>query len=393
MYWASRRISERRQLPFSGSTATAAAAAVEVAAGKVAQLADRHPGYFPLYTDHGRWKHEKESWTNWCEGFLGGQMWLFHELGLPGGWQERAERYSLLVEARQYDDQVHDLGFVLCPTWKKWWELTGDKTRLQVVIQGGRTMATRFNPAGKYLRSFLAPDSCFIDIMMNVGIIAIAGLETGDQNLLRIAEQHCETTRKYLVRGDGSVSHEGIFDVETGQFLQQSTQQGWRDDSSWARGLAWSLYGFTSMYALTGDPHWLATARLNADYWIEHTGGGDPVPPNDFDEPWPARRWESSAAACAAGALIMLASLEDDETLARRYHSLAEDTVARLCQPEFLALEADWEGALKHGSYHERKRLGVDESVMWGEYFFTETLALVLQRADTQPARRDQGTT
>jgi unsaturated chondroitin disaccharide hydrolase len=379
MYWASRRIRERRTLPFSDTTVTAAAAAVQVAAGKAAQLATRFPDYLPLYTDHGRWKHGKETWTNWCEGFLGGQMWLFHELGLGGNWRERAEHYSLLVAESQFDDQVHDLGFVLCPTWKKWWDLTGDGTRRDVVIQGGKTMASRFNPKGRYLRSFLAPDSCFIDIMMNVGIIAVAALESGDQGLLDVAELHCETTRKYLVRGDGSVSHEGIFDLESGEFLRQTTQQGWRGDSSWARGLAWSLYGFTSMYALTGNPHWLATARLNAGYWLEHTSGGDPVPPNDFDEPRPSRRWESSAAACAAGGLMMLAALVDDDDTAGRYHAHAEATVARLCQPEFVAHEPEWEGALKHGSYHERKQLGVDESVMWGDYFFVETLARVLQ--------------
>ena len=96
------------------------------------------------------------------------------------------------------------------------------------------------------------------------------------------------------MRGDGSTSHEGIFDLGAGEFLRQTTQQGWRNDSSWARGQAWSLYGFTSMYALTGNPHWLATAQLNADYWLEHTSGRDPVPPNDFDEPDPIRRWESS---------------------------------------------------------------------------------------------------
>jgi unsaturated chondroitin disaccharide hydrolase len=279
MYWASRRVGERRTLPFTETTRAAALAAVQVAAAKVAQLAGRYPDYLPLYTDQGRWKHGKEAWTHWCEGFLGGQMWLFHELGLDGDWRARAEHYSLLVEERQFDDQVHDLGFVLCPTWKKWWELTGDDTRRQVVIQGGKTMATRFNARGQYLRSFLAPDSCFIDIMMNVGIIAVAGLETGDRGLIDVAEQHCETTRKYLVRGDGSVSHEGIFDLESGEFLRQTTQQGWRDDSSWARGLAWSLYGFTSMYALTGNPHWLATApperRLLAG---AHQRGGPGAP-------------------------------------------------------------------------------------------------------------------
>jgi unsaturated chondroitin disaccharide hydrolase len=379
MYWASRRISERYNLPFQEATKAAARGALEVAAGKVSRLTNDYPDYFPLYTDQGRWKHGKEAWTNWCEGFLGGQMWLFYELGLGEEWRPRAEHYSKLVEERQYDDQVHDLGFVLCPTWKKWWELTGDGTQRQVVIQGGKTMATRFNTKGKFLRSFLAPDSIFIDIAMNVGIIAVAGLETGDQELLDLAEQHCETTRKYLVRGDGSTSHEGIFDLDTGEFLRQTTQQGWRSDSSWARGLAWSLYGFTSMYALTGNPHWLATAQLNADYWLEHTSGPEPVPPNDFDEPNPVRRWESSAAACAAGGLIMLSSLAANDDQAWRYHNHAEATITRLCEPEFVAYEDSWEGVLKHGSYHEGKQLGVDESVMWGEYFFVETLGRVVQ--------------
>jgi unsaturated chondroitin disaccharide hydrolase len=186
MYWASRRVKERRDLPFIEATSTAASVALEVAAGKVSRLVANHLDYFPLYTDHGRWKHGKEAWTNWCEGFLGGQMWLFYELGLGDEWKARAEHYSKLVEERQYDNQVHDLGFVLCPTWKKWWELTGDDPCRQVIIQGGRTMATRFNSKGKFLRSFLAPDSIFIDIMMNVGIIAVAGLETGDQGLVEV---------------------------------------------------------------------------------------------------------------------------------------------------------------------------------------------------------------
>lgn len=379
MYWASRRVSERYNLPFHEATKEAARGVLQVAAGKVSRLITDYPDYFPLYTNQGRWKHGKEAWTNWCEGFLGGQMWLFYELGLGEEWKPRAEHYSKLVEARQYDDQVHDLGFVLCPTWKKWCELTGDDSQRQVLIRGGQTMATRFNTKGKFLRSFLAPDSIFIDIMMNVGLIAVAGLEMADQELLDIAEQHCDTTRKYLVRGDGSTSHEGIFDLDTGEFLRQTTQQGWRNDSSWARGLAWSLYGFTSMYALTGNPHWLTTAQHNADYWLEHTSGPDPVPPNDFDEPNPVRRWESSAAACAAGGLIMLSSLAANDDQARRYHNHAEATITRLCEPEFVAYEDSWEGVLKHGSYHETKQLGVDESVMWGEYFFVETLARVVQ--------------
>ncbi len=138
MYWASRRVKERRAFAFSEATKAAASTALEVAAGKVSRLVADYPDYFPLYTDHGRWRHGKEAWTNWCEGFLGGQMWLFYELGLGEDWRARAEHYSKLVEERQYDDQVHDLGFVLCPTWKKWWELTGEDTGREVVIRVAR---------------------------------------------------------------------------------------------------------------------------------------------------------------------------------------------------------------------------------------------------------------
>jgi unsaturated chondroitin disaccharide hydrolase len=191
MYWTSRRVKASRTITFDDATQAAAQKALAVAADKVSHLVEHHPDYFPLYTHDGRWQHGKESWTNWCEGFLGGQMWIFHEVGLGEEWRTRAERYSGLVEQRQHDRNVHDLGFVLCPTFKKWAELTGDDTKKQVAIQGGRTMALRFNEKGAFLRSFLAPDSNFIDIMMNVGIVAYAGLETEDENLIDVARRHC----------------------------------------------------------------------------------------------------------------------------------------------------------------------------------------------------------
>ena len=162
-----------------------------------------------------------------------------------------AEHYSRLVEPRKTDRTVHDLGFVFWSTWKRWYDLTGDAALNDVLLQAGRTMSLRFQEKGRYLRSFVAQDSLFIDIMMNVGIIFYAAQETGDAELLRIANEHCLTTRRTLVRGDGSTAHEGIFDLETGEFLRQSTHQGWRGDSAWARGLAWALYGFGTAYAFT----------------------------------------------------------------------------------------------------------------------------------------------
>lgn len=353
----------------------------QFAGGQLARLTRLAPDQFPMYTRQGRWVLEGEAWTNWCEGFLCGQLWLLHQHSGDPTWRRAAEHYSRLIEPRKTDRSVHDLGFLFWSSWKRWYDLTGDPAIQAVILEAGQTLALRFQEKGRYLRSFLAADSLFIDIMMNVGIIFYAAQQTGNPQLESIALQHCLTTRKFLVRGDGSTAHEGIFDLGSGEFLRQSTQQGWRSDSTWARGLAWALYGFGTVYQMTGDARFLATAELCARYYIEHTPTHG-VPPNDWDEPSPALPYESSAAAIAASGLLNLAKLCANPD----YQAYACRILDTLCTPEFLAsADPGWEGLLKHGSYHQRKGLGVDESVMWGDYFFMEAMQKVydLQQGST----------
>jgi unsaturated chondroitin disaccharide hydrolase len=353
--------------------------AFEFAQRQVRRLIDAHPGKYPMYTEGGKWKIGGETWTNWCEGFLPGMMWIFYKRTGDPAWRADAERYSLHLEDRQHDRNVHDLGFLFWSTYKRWYDLTGDQNLKDVVITAGKTMGMRFKEKGGYLRSFVADESLFIDIMMNVGIVFYAAQESGDAELLRKAHQHTLTTRRYLVRGDGSTAHEGIFDPETGEFLRQTTHQGWRGDSSWARGQSWALYGFGTCYLLTGDRRYLATARQCADYYLEQTRldpaapFGPGVPPNDWFAP--ESQVESSAAAIAASGLLNLASVVQDPLYASQYQSAALTILDTLCGPEYLGQGTPgWEGILKHGCYHINKGLGVDESVMWGEYFFIEAL-------------------
>jgi len=361
---------------------TRAAHALEFAQTQVRALITDHPDYFPLYTEDGKWQHGREAWTNWCEGFLGGMMWIFAARTGDRYWRERAEHYSLLIEERQHDTNVHDLGFLFWSTWMRWFEQTGDEAIEARVIRAGRTMGLRFNEQGRFLRSFVAPDSCFIDIIMNVGIVFHAANRSSDTDLLRKASEHCLTTRRHLVRGDGSTAHEGIFDLETGEFLRQATHQGWRNDSSWARGQCWALYGFGTAYWLSGDERFLDTAQRCADFYIERTPSHG-VPPNDWEEASPRRPYESSAAAIAASGLLQLAALTQDPERAVKYNDYARTILDTLLTPAFLAVDSPtWEGILMHGSYHERKDLGVDESVMWGEYFFVEALDKLLGAAD-----------
>jgi unsaturated chondroitin disaccharide hydrolase len=351
--------------------------ALAFAARQLRRLVENHPDYFPMYTVNGKWKHGGEAWTNWCEGFLGGQLWLIHQQTGDLWFREKAEHYSRLIEHRKTDRNVHDLGFLFWSTWKRWYDLTGDPAVNDVVVEAGQTLALRFKK-GNYLRSFVAENSLFIDIMMNVGIIFYAAQQTGDEKLWRIAHEHCLTSRRTLVRGDGSTAHEGVFDTETGEFLHQSTHQGWRNDSSWARGLTWALYGFGTAYTFSRDVRFLNTAEACANYYIENTPVHG-VPPNDWSEPNPARAYESSAAAIAASGFWNLAKLTGDAARAHLYRAYALRILDTLTSPEFLANETPgWEGILKHGMYHERRGLGVDESVMWGDHFFLEAISKVL---------------
>ena len=348
--------------------------ALEFAGKQLRNLITNYPDYFPLYTVGGKWKHDMEAWTNWCEGFLGGMLWIVYRHTKDESLRTQAEHYSELIEHRKTDRDVHDLGFLFLPTWKAWYDLTGDAAKNQVVIDAGKTLALRFQSKGRYLRSFVSQDSLFIDIMMNVGIIFYAAQQTQDESLLKVATEHCLTTRRYLVRGDASTSHEGLFDVNTGEFLKQTTHQGWRNDSSWARGQTWALYGFTTAYQFTKDERFLDTAQRCADFYIDRTPSHG-VPPNDWEEPNPKEKYESSAAAVAAAGLLELARTTTEGARATQYRDYAFTILNTLLGPEFLANRTPgWEGILKHGIYHEGKKLGINESVMWGEYYFLSAL-------------------
>jgi unsaturated chondroitin disaccharide hydrolase len=356
---------------------------------QVLALAEKHPDFFPIYTVKGKWHHEGELWTDWTGGFLAGMMWQFFKRTRNTDWGHLAERYSRLLEHRQHDRNVHDLGFIFLSTYLPWYQMTGQEHLHQVLVQAGRTLAMRFMEKGQYLRSFVAPESLFIDIMMNVPIIFYTARETADAELLRVAEAHCFTTRDTIVRADGSTAHEGIFDLETGRFLRQTTHQGLRAESAWARGLAWSMYGYSKCYGLTGNREWLAVAERNADYWITHLPK-DHVPLWDFhadatkSAPWGGQK-ETSAGAIAASALLDLERQTADNDRARVYRDTAIAMLDALVRPEYLAIDTPgWEGILKHGVYHTAKNLGVDESVMWGEYFFVEALTKAVMGVVTE---------
>ena len=364
--------------------------AFDFAENQVSNLVKKYPAdYYPMYTVGGKFGLDQKRWTHWCDGFYPGMMFIFAEQNDDEKWLEKAVSFAQPLESRQYDRAVHDLGFLFFSTHLRWLDLGGPQDHIQpLLVQAGKTMAMRFQEKGQYLRSFVEPASLFIDIMMNVGTLFHAGLESEDQQLLDIANRHCETTRRTLVRGDGSTSHEAIFDLESGQCLRQSTHQGFRGDSCWSRGLAWSLYGFTRSYLQSGVGEYLETAQLNADYYLANTPASG-VTPWDYDAPESGplakSQVDTSAAAIAASGLLDLADATSNPTRARAYRDFALNSLASLSNEYLGDKTAGFEGILNGGVYHIHKNLGVHEAVAFGEYFFVEALQKALDFLEDEP--------
>src|SRR6266436_6389082 len=147
-----------------------------------------YPGYTPMYTVDGRWNREGQRWTQWCEGFFPGILWMLHKTTGDPQWRALAEKYSRPLEPRRFDRSVHDLGFLFFSTYLRWYRLTGDPALKQILVDAGRTLALRRQKGG-YLASFVAPHSLFIDIMMNVGLILWAATATEDDVHHEVDEQ------------------------------------------------------------------------------------------------------------------------------------------------------------------------------------------------------------
>jgi unsaturated chondroitin disaccharide hydrolase len=346
----------------------------------------------PIYTENGVWSRPDFIWTDWCPGFYAGMMWLAYEHTGESRWREAAERYTRRLEPRKFDRDVHDLGFIFMSTANRWYNLLpdGDATKQwlkDVLITAGTIQSFRWKETGEdhYVYSFNGPQSLFIDIMMNIRMLFRAHQLGGEEELYRRALTHARTTEKYLVRkagtrlvdGDGMVIHEAIFNPARGEFRNLSTQQGYSPFSCWARGLAWAMYGFTDTYLFTKEPLFLETAERCAGFYLENTPD-DGVPFWDYGAPnIPDEPLDSSAAAIAAGAFWKLKEIAGTQRSAATYKQAALQILSTLTGDAF-SNDTGREGILRHGVYHKPMNWGVNESVMWGDYFFMEALYTVL---------------
>jgi unsaturated chondroitin disaccharide hydrolase len=285
---------------------------------------------------------------------------------------------------------THDLGFLFTLSARAQWQLTGDEEARQLALRAAQELVGRYRPAGRYIQAWgqasdpLENGRAIVDTLMNLPLLFWASGQTGNPAYRRAAQEHAETSRRYLLRPDGATYHTFFFDRESGEPIGPRTHQGYADDSLWARGQAWAIYGFALAAewctapsvdgALSTDsaPSFLDAARRAARRFLAELPP-DGLPTWDLRLPEEAPHYpDSSAAAIAAGGLLRLARLEgspDGGEFGRAARALLR-SLAACC----FETEPEAQGLLRHGTYHAHKKLGVDTFFICGDYFFLEAL-------------------
>lgn len=319
-------------------------------------------------------------YNGWVSGFFPGLLWLLYEDTNNPVLKEYAKIYTDRVEPAKRLTTTHDLGFMLYCSFGNGYRLTGNHHYLEVIIEGADNLLTRWNEKVGAIQSWEANDAwkypIIIDNMMNLEMLCFMSKETGDNRYRRIAETHANTTMANHFRQDGSMWHVVSYDPSTGKPLVKNTSQGYSDDSAWARGQAWGLYGYTMMYRETHNPTYLEQARNIARFIVNHPRlPKDKVPYWDFDAPnIPNELRDASAAAIMASALLELSQLDSGKE-AEQWFDVALQQLSTLTESQYLAEEGENGGfILKHSVGHFPAHSEVDVPLTYADYYYVEAL-------------------
>ena len=321
-----------------------------------------------LWTSNHKW---------WCSGFYPGTLWFVYEYTGDEQIKALAQKYQAPLEPIRFRKNHHDVGFQLMCSYGNCLRLTADAESEAIIKDGANSLATRFDPEVGCTRSWNSKKwtyAVIVDNMMNLELLLKGAELSGDENLKEIALTHSRTTMKNHYREDFSSYHLVDYDPETGAVLGKQTVQGYADDSAWARGQAWGLYGYTMVYRFTKEQDMLDQAIAIAEYIIPRLPK-DYVPFWDFDAPdIPNDVRDASSGSLIASALIELSTYVDAEKAAR-YLSVAENTLSELASERYLAKEGEQYGfILKHSTGSKPGNSEVDVPLTYADYYFLEAL-------------------
>lgn len=329
------------------------------------------------YAVDDRFETSGSGW--WVSGFYPGTLlYLYEDLKDPELKQE-ADRVLKDLKKEQFNKSTHDLGFMMYCSFGNANRLSPKEEYKEILMNSAKSLSTRFNEKVGAILSWDSSDDSFlviIDNMMNLELLFWASEHSGDKRYKDIAITHANTTMENHFREDNSSYHVINYNVNTGEVKQKRTAQGAADESAWARGQAWGLYGYTVMYRETKDKKYLDQAIKIAELMLNHPNMPEnKVPYWDYNaDDIPDALRDSSAGAIMTAALLELSEYVDKEK-SKKYFKIAETALSTLMSDEYLAKKRTNGGfILKHGIGHIPENSEVDVPLTYGDYYFIEAL-------------------
>jgi len=321
-----------------------------------------------------------QSYTSWTSGFWPGILWYMYDYTGDEKWIQIAHEKNLPVaNILAGDRKDHDLGFQFFCSFGNGYRLTSNPQYKEYVLTAADQLADMYHPTVGTILSwphardrYKAPHNTIIDNMMNLELLFWAAKNGGNPDYYDIALRHATVTLKNQIRPDFTQWHVVAYDTITGEAVQKVTRQGYSDESLWARGQAWGIYGFTMVYRETGEVKFLEAAQNMANVFLDRLPE-DHVPYWDFDAPdIPDAPRDASAAAITASALLELSGLVKDQELSDYYYTAASNMLKSLAEnyrsgSENLAILNHSVGNFNTGSE-------IDIPIIYADYYFVEAL-------------------
>ncbi len=355
------------------------------------------PGFF-TEADNNTGEWQTQSGYFWTGSFWVGELWQLYGRTHDEKYRKWAELWGSKLLGQELQAN-HDAGFLYYYSSALGHDLTKDPTLSASALLGAQRLEQLFNPKTHLIASWgVDGDDTIVDTMMNLQLLWWASDRTGDEKWREIGKKHALRTAEWFVRPDGSVFQSvhynpgngrqifvlrggALKDTELkmentsapGERVFTHTHQGYAADTTWSRGLAWAIYGFSVAYLETHEPDFLSTAERAADYGLQNLPS-DLVPWYDFDDQGVHfRNRDTSAAAIMAGGLLRLSTASKDAARAARYREAGERMVRSLIEG-YLTPVGDKDrtppGVLRHGC-SVRPR---DAMLIYGQYYLLEDL-------------------
>jgi len=337
------------------------------------------PGRFPKTFDVKNDKLVTSDSGWWCSGFYPGTLLELYAKTKDPALLTEANRMLALLEKEQYNKTTHDLGFMMYCSFGTALKLDPKPAYKEILINSAKSLCTRFDPKVGCIKSWDSQKKEFlviIDNMMNLELLFWATRVTGDSSYYKIAVTHANTTMKNHFRRDYSSYHVINYNPETGEVQKKQTAQGYADESAWARGQAWGLYGYTVMFRETHDQKYLEQANHIASFILNHPNmPKDKIAYWDFNAPnIPDAFRDASAGAVMSSALLELAQYAAAKE-AKVYFSTAEKMLKSLCGAPYQSLPGTNAGfLLQHSVGHLPQKSEVDVPLTYADYYYVEAM-------------------